>query len=413
MTFDFTSQALLTANEKVIRPYNDSLTNSRLQTVPLSGLPHANYVYSLALTSNPFRIMCTGDSIGGVYIWDAFASINGDQLMSRQSKMGLVDTITRNGVLLGSFESFENPQDQKDPSPVSGLDVHSEGLWCLAGTAKGKINMHSVRLKPGAYIHTFAGHVDTVSDIKISDSQTSAVSGDSKGKLNVWDLNTGKVKNVFTCLSSQITHIEFQPINKSKKKDNIFLAMSQDGNFSIFDSRQQKPAKEITTTPDTPPWGLSAYFSDNGSKILVGRRDTSIEEYEKGVLAKKYKLPFNSGPVAHAKYLPNGHAICASIDNIRIANLPEYDAIMSTSHKNEEFQTPFEIQSSHHGGPISRLAIDNNHEFLCTSLGLRDWAVDMFSSGVSTTFQLSSKAKKPLDTSTGHVNCLLYQIRIK
>ena len=404
--------ALLTG-PKVTRPYNNHLSSSRIQVIPLSGIPHANYLYSLAMTKDPFRIIVTGDSAGGVYIWDAFASINGDQLMSRQQKNGLVDTVTRSGILLGSFECFENPRDKLNPSAVHSLDVQKNGLWCLAGTTKGAISLYSVRCRPGSYIHTLNGHSSSVSDLRISDSQHMAISGDWSGKINMWDLNAGKVVNCLNATNTQITHLEFQSVNREKKDNRLFLACGMDGSVILCDARQKKFAGQLEQLTTTPPWAISASYSDDGSKILIGRRDNSIEEYIGGKLFKKYKLPSGSGPVSHAKYLPNGHAVCSSIDNIRIVNLVDYDRIVNAPASSETFTTPFEIQSSHHGGPISRMELDVNHEFLCTGLGVRDWSIDIFSAGVSTPFQLNTKTKKSLDTSSGYVNCLLYQVKPK
>eukprot|EP00835_Amoeboradix_gromovi_P004158 NODE_308_length_11287_cov_0.209778.p2 type:complete len:417 gc:universal NODE_308_length_11287_cov_0.209778:7555-8805(+) len=408
MSFD----GALFTGPPVDRPYNTKLNTCRIQMIPMSGLPHTNYLYSLALTSDPFRLLATGDSNGGVYIWDAFGSINGQQLMSRQQKQGLVDTVNRHGVLVSAFECYEEPKDLQVVSAVQSLAIEKQGIWCLVGTSRGNINLHSVRLRPGAYIHSLHGHSNCVSDIRLSDSQDIAISGDWDGKINVWDLNAGRVVNQFKSSNTQITHLAFQPVSRNSTKNNIFMAVSMDGSIFIYDSRQRNFAAQLQQMETTPPWAISASYSDDGGKILVGRRDNAIEEYIQAQLHKKYKLPSGSGPVSHARYLPNGHAICSSIDNIRIANLVEYDMI-TNAVSSDTFTTPFEIQSSHHGGPISRMEIDVNHEFLCTGLGVRDWPIDIFSNGIATPFQLNGKAKKPLDTTSGFVNCLLYQVKVK
>eukprot|EP00834_Sanchytrium_tribonematis_P003860 NODE_166_length_14584_cov_1.124750.p3 type:complete len:446 gc:universal NODE_166_length_14584_cov_1.124750:694-2031(+) len=414
----------LLTGPSVVREYNQQLNHSKnIQVIPLAGLGHQNYVYGMALTTNPFRILLTSDSTGGIFIWDAFASINGDQLLSRIHRQGLVDTITRQGVLLGSFEAIDNPRlPVKTNTCAHSLAIHSQGVWCLVGTQNGFLNMHSVRYKPGTVVHDFGSTQlkfkrppGPITDICINQSQDKCMTGDWNGDVTYWDLVTGKeIARFRSAENSQVTSMKFANVERGKTSESVAFSTNLDGSVNYMDLRSNKQ-KIIHPVGKTPPWAMEATDSDDGRKLLVGRRDNKVDEYDKLVFHKEYQLPAGSGPVSHAKYLPNGHAICSSIDNIRVLNLVDYDAL-SAKKKNEnatenDFLTPSLIQSSHHGGPISRLELDVNYEFMFSGLGVRDLPLDAFTAGVSTTFQLNSKSKKQNESNTGHINCLLYQVK--
>ncbi|AET37723.1 SAGA complex subunit SPT8 Ecym_1499 [Eremothecium cymbalariae DBVPG len=153
---------------------------------------------------------------------------------------------------------------------------------------------------------------------------------------------------------------------RTKYNENVLLTSCIDGAIQVWDRR-------ISTSPQitfprhklTPPWCMSACWSNDGDKVYAGRRSAIVEEYDLrkiSQVSKTLRLPKISGPVSSVKALPNGrHILCASQDNIRL-----YDVNSSTS-------TPFLIVPGHHGGTISHLYVDPSCRFLISTSGNRGW----------------------------------------
>lgn len=96
---------------------------------------------------------------------------------------------------------------------------------------------------------------------------------------------------------------------------------------------------------------LQACWTYDGDSILVGRRNSTVEELtlRSGLAVSRiFKFPSVSGAVSAVKALPNGrHFLSASHDNLRL-----YDF---EAHNNPNHKVPFYIIPGHHGGCISSI----------------------------------------------------------
>ncbi|KAI8137071.1 WD40-repeat-containing domain protein [Fennellomyces sp. T-0311] len=377
---------------------NASLINCKTyDVVPLVAAIHPAPIYSVA-TTRCFRWVFTGSEDGYIRKWDFFASMNGKTALTQVQRHQHVDSVTMAGVLSSWFENEEQIKTEPgtEPetnatklSPVYSMDVHSEGLWALLGTESGNINLVTVRHDEGKCHHVLRNHTAPVSVLRVTPSETSAISGSWDKSVLEWDLNTGSVARTFGGHSSQISSAAFQPdFNPNapdqewdRKNHNIFMTTSFDGQCFIWDRREKEPNK--LGLPDrTPPWCLSACWSADGSKIYMGRRNgQAVDEWDfaSQKLVRSFRMPANSGPVSYVASMPNGkHIICASNDNVRLWNTeiessftvyPEGDKTPKPSSN----VIPFTILPGHHGGCISQIAIDPTCRYMITTSGNRGW----------------------------------------
>lgn len=397
---------------------------------PFVAIPYSSPINAIALSSSS-KWLFTGGEDGFIRKYDFFSSIDGEVQLTAAQKHSLVDSITNGGALLGYWEN-EIPvkkssisKDNYEPklSPVFSLAVENRCLWLLSGLTSGGINLQSIRHNEGAIVHHFRNHQDTVSVLRLNQSQDKFLSGSWDKLIHNWDLNTGKVINTFKDATGQISSVEYRPANgidievqvpnedddldslfgdddedqsnntKSKNSksqqqsksatssqqngldDNIFLSSSIDGSINIWDMRTNQQVLRLKTTKGTPPWCVSSCWSQDGNYIYAGRRNSTVDEISLRMpldsnnetrVSKTLKFPQVSGAVTVVRPLPNGHHIlCGSNDNIRIYDLRLYDE--------SQRKTPFLIVPGHHGGTLSDVQFDPTYRYMISASGNRGW----------------------------------------
>ncbi|OBZ86871.1 Transcription factor SPT8 [Choanephora cucurbitarum] len=390
------------------------LTCKAYDCVPLAAVLHPSPIFSLA-TTICYRWVLTGSEDGYIRKWDFFASMNGKSSLTQAQRHHYVDSVVHSGILSSWWENEEvpeqvkqeTPEDSIQPtrsntahqepklSPVYSLAVHSEALWALQGCENGTINLTTVRHEEGKCHHVLRKHTGPVSVLVITPDETGAISGSWDKSVVEWDLNTGSIVRSYDGHNTQISSAEFQPIYTpqgsldalywNKKNPNTLLTTSVDGQCLLWDRREPEQAARRLPLPEkTPPWCLSATWNTDGSKIYIGRRNGTVDEYDYASQKwiQSFRMPANSGPVSCVKSMPNGkHIICASNDNIRIwdttleSNFTVKPDTEQGFHQPSKLSSviPFHILPGHHGGTISHISIDPTCKYMITTSGNRGW----------------------------------------
>ncbi|KAI8990066.1 WD40-repeat-containing domain protein, partial [Pilobolus umbonatus] len=377
--------------------------------IPLAAAVHPSPIFSLA-TTQCFRWVLTGSEDGYIRKWDFFASMNGRTALTQAQRHHHVDSVIYSGVLSSWWENEEqadetvktepeessvlmpppsNPGESK-LSPVYSMDIHSEALWAVQGCENGSINLTTVRHDEGRCHHVLHKHNAPVSVLMITPDETGAVSGSWDKSVIEWDLNVGSIVRSYDGHIAQISSAQFQPIFTpyvphgktgeddpsllwNRKNINTLMTTSVDGQCLIWDRREPgRYARRLPIPEKTPPWCLSACWSADGTRIYVGRRNGTVDEYDfaSQKWMKSFRMPTNSGPVSCVVSMPNGkHILCASNDNIRLWNTK----MGFTKPSKQSNIIPFSILPGHHGGTISRIAIDPTCKYMVTTSGNRGW----------------------------------------
>ncbi|KAI8373300.1 WD40-repeat-containing domain protein [Blakeslea trispora] len=393
------------------------LTCKAYDCVPLAAVLHPSPIFSLA-TTICYRWVLTGSEDGYIRKWDFFASMNGKASLTQAQRHHYVDSVIYSGILSSWWENEELPEQVKQEtpeeqtrfrglnqepklSPVYSLAVHSEALWALQGCENGSINLTTVRHEEGKCHHVLRKHSGPVSVLMITPDETGVISGSWDKSVVEWDLNTGSIVRSYDGHNTQISSAEFQPIYTpyvpegsledpdalywNKKNPNTLLTTSVDGQCLLWDRREPEQAARRLPIPEkTPPWCLSASWHTDGSKIYIGRRNGTIDEYDYASQKwiQSFRMPANSGPVSCVKSMPNGkHIICASNDNIRIWDTTLESNFIVRPDAEQGFSQPsklssvipFHILPGHHGGTISHISIDPTCKYMITTSGNRGW----------------------------------------
>ncbi|OMH81330.1 Transcription factor spt8 [Zancudomyces culisetae] len=233
----------------------------------------------------------------------------------------------------------------------------------------GNIGFWSTRHDEGRRLQTLKRHKAPVSVLKLSLDGYGLISGSWDRTVNYWDLNTGGVARTFEGHISQLSSGEFQPNNSAAP---VLLTTSVDGMSLLWDIRDKTKIPRRLLPPErTPPWALSSCWGTDGNMMYVGRRNSTIDEFDfrSGSLVRTLKLPLNSGPVSQVCALANGkNLISSSYDNLRMWNLN----VNQTGEK-KTGGIPFQIIPGHHGATISQLYLDESGRFLVSAVGNRGW----------------------------------------
>jgi transcriptional activator SPT8 len=135
-----------------------------------------------------------------VRVYDLWASVNGGQVMTAQQRavVGLGEGVNKAGVGRGWWAvdtpatALEVPNGTangqaptRKQEPVFSLACQGDGLWTLAGTQSGQINLYSLRHQPGHLIHSLTGHSSVVSALQLLPDETSLLSGSWDGTVRV------------------------------------------------------------------------------------------------------------------------------------------------------------------------------------------------------------------------------------
>lgn len=436
--------------------------------VPTVAIPYAQQCHALAVSEGPKWIL-TGGEDGFIRKYDFTASIEGKAPLTVAQKHNLMDSITKAGVI-GSYWENEQPQTRKqilqanpkikesdfssgsvayEPqvNPVYSLDVERNGFWCLSGLLSGGISLYTMIYNEGAIHHYFrhntnkngeqtidTGHLDAVSVLRLNREQDRFLSGSWDKTIREWDLNTGKVVNLFKGSTGQISTIRYRPEgltditfkndgegqnpsdvdslfgdsdeednnnvskesiktdtskNKQATSNNIFMSSSIDGTINIWDARVsgKSAVLKLGVPENAPPWCMTASWSNDGDKVYVGRRNSTVEEislrmpHARGVgntkspnVLKRLLFPKISGPVTALSTMPNDNfLLCGSNDNIRLYNLGLYHEFALESTTSKKRATPFFVIPGHNGGALSNLHVDDTGRFMISTSGNRGW----------------------------------------
>ncbi|WVW85841.1 hypothetical protein I302_107879 [Kwoniella bestiolae CBS 10118] len=169
--------------------------------------------------------------------------------------------------------------------------------------------------------------------------------------------------------------------------DDVLLTSSMDGQVVLIDRRV--PPNEGTGVgvgrlmpgERAPPWCMSACWSANGTQVLAGRRNGTIDVWDvrrsssasSPNLLRTLRTPAESGPISCLVAFPGGnHIATASQDNIRLWNTAEFFDQEENMRKKSS-KPPFKIIAGHHGGTISSMIVDPTSRFLITASGDRGW----------------------------------------
>ncbi|ORY35329.1 WD40-repeat-containing domain protein [Naematelia encephala] len=177
------------------------------------------------------------------------------------------------------------------------------------------------------------------------------------------------------------------PASYKSFSDDILLVSSMDGQVSLIDRRlpsyeNTNGVGRLTPGDKAPPWCMSACWSADGSQILAGRRNGTIDIWDVRKsssssapnLLRTLRTSPESGPVSCVVPLPDGkHIATASQDNVRLWNTAEYFEPEENARKKTS-KRPFKIIAGHHGGIISSMLVDVTGRFLVTASGDRGWA---------------------------------------
>lgn len=167
--------------------------------------------------------------------------------------------------------------------------------------------------------------------------------------------------------------------------DDIFLSSSIDGSINIWDARIAPRANNVEKIPvpaSTPPWCMSATWSVDGDSVFVGRRNSTVEQYDVRFPTKVsslLKFPSASGSISCVRTLPNrNYLLCGCQDNIRLYDLRLHDApatapAASAPSSRKVSRIPFTIVPGHNGGILSDLYVDPTCRFMVSASGNRGW----------------------------------------
>ncbi|CAO3592530.1 unnamed protein product [Absidia cylindrospora] len=352
---------------------------------------------------------------------------SGENMDSSQDSTGTATPNLQQPTMLSSSTSSSSYTTEPRLSPAFSMDIHSEALWSVQGMESGAIQLTTIRHEEGKCQHVFRKHTAPVSVLRIVPGETSLISGSWDKNVLEWDLHTGSLAREYIGNVSQLSAAQFRPIftpftsssksndNKStvdsnspkndddndgndnsittgdggpddtsllwdQKDANVFMTTSVDGQVLLWDRRMEKETSKVGIPEKTPPWAISACWSTDGSKIYVGRRNGTVDEWDTvgQKLVQSLRMPLNSGPVYNVSAMPNGkHIICASTDNIRLWNTTidsSYTIRPDTSGSTKPSSViPFTIIPGHHGGMTSHIVVDPTCRYMITASGNRGW----------------------------------------
>ncbi|KAL1407334.1 Transcription factor spt8 [Vanrija albida] len=191
---------------------------SSLTIEAVVGIPLPSAVHAIASTTC-LSYLLTGSQDGFVRSYDFWGSVNGAQLMTAQQRavVGLGEGVHKAGVGRGWWSCEVPVSDGANGStnktePVFSLACQPDGIWALAGSQSGPINLYSLRHEPGHLITSLKGHTSVVSCLQLLDTEHSFISGSWDGAVKEWDLNTGQTVRTYPTHGAQVSSIALRPL---------------------------------------------------------------------------------------------------------------------------------------------------------------------------------------------------------
>jgi transcriptional activator SPT8 len=156
---------------------NSPPADQSFRITPTSLLLHPQTSVNCTTATSNWRWLFTGSDDGYIRKFDMQDTAAGKLMLTQNQRMpltltpghGLVDSITRSGVLVSVWEAIDTQKTENsiptapDPfipgerfiSPIYSLAVHSQGVWILAGLESGAIMLYTVRHDEGYLVHKF------------------------------------------------------------------------------------------------------------------------------------------------------------------------------------------------------------------------------------------------------------------
>lgn len=208
---------------------------------------------------------------------------------------------------------------------------------------------------------------------------------------NKQDDTNDQIKKDFSRQSKNTLHSGlYESIVRS---DDVFITSSINGIVDVWDSRVSNGSNNVARIglqKETTPWCMSAIWSSDGNSIYIGRRNSTVEEFDIRNL-NSYKnilrFPLASGPVSCVRAFPNrNYLLCGCQDNIRLYDLRLSDYNKDDAnrihlhgtehhhhHKRRRKRVPFMIVPGHNGGVLSDMYVDPTSRFIVSASGNRGW----------------------------------------
>jgi transcriptional activator SPT8 len=284
-----------------------------------------------------------------------------------------------------------------DDEDADGETVIPSGEVTMAGTPaiNDMVPPSPAKPKPGSGL-ALPGSKPIKQEAPVSAVPSSAPSGSSTPLFNM-------PQPVASSSKTAAANIPIlSPADFRAFSDDIFLTSSMDGQVVLIDRRvpdyggSNGGVGRLQPSEKAPPWCMSACWSGDGTQILAGRRNGTIDIWDvrrhstssSPSLLRTLRTPAESGPVSCVVALPDGqHVATASQDNVRLWNTAEYFG-PEESIKRKGSRPPFKIIAGHHGGTISSMrmslhgrlrgaglitVVDPTCRFLTTASGDRGW----------------------------------------
>ncbi|KAI8998615.1 WD40 repeat-like protein [Trametes punicea] len=186
----------------------------------ICAIPHPCATHALA-SSLCMTHLITGSDDGYIRDYDTYAAVNGKVFLTAPQRQhcGVIEGIMKAGQIRCWWEnaipSVNSDGSQGDSSlyPVYSLAMHSDALWCLAGSDQGHVALYTVRHSPGRLCHVMNAHKGPVSALALQHDERGFFSAGWDGEAAHWDLNTGHVVRKFIAHGAQLAVIAVRPLH--------------------------------------------------------------------------------------------------------------------------------------------------------------------------------------------------------
>jgi len=278
-----------------------------LDVAPTAAFIQSSPVYSLAATKG-MSVVFMGGEDGFVRKYDFEATMNGSSLLPSTQRHMLPDSVTKSGVLSAFWENeqlkFQSEYDvladgtyTPQVSPVYSLACEPECLWVAAGLESGDISIQSATYgELGQVLAYLRGHTKTVSDLKLTPSARSLLSGSWDKSAVCWDLETGIAKVKYNNLSSQVSSVDWQAANAHPVE--VVKEEEEDEDKSLFgsDSDENEGKKEEKENADEAE-KIDPENEENKNEIDEEEKDTAEKNAGKAKAATEAEVLSGDSPI--------------------------------------------------------------------------------------------------------------------